>query len=837
MFMISLKKINKIYRNGEGKTLVALNDVSLELPCFGMVFLLGKSGSGKTTLLNIIGGLDNADGGIYEFDGKNVSDYKEKEWDEFRNCKIGFVFQEFNLIDDLSVYKNIEIALNIQDKQLNNEKKINNILEKLDIQTLQNRKVNQLSGGQIQRVAIARAIAKDSAIILADEPTGNLDEYNSLEIYTLLHELSKNRLVLVVTHDEKMAYRFGDRIIKLSDGKIISDISSIQSNYTILLENENESKIFTGTRSEIVDKYLSLLDVNNSTQDYHIKIKKELVANKPSLNNNKSDIIRQARCLPLKDSIFFAFNSMKKRKFRHILTVFLFSLTAVLLFFSITLSTYNISAVIRSYYRQYPSKEYYIYQTVSYENSFFIKQSKQIDSGKKIYDDMNKVSHGRIAGRLQSKNIASVNYENTTTVNAVIGNNLIEEKLIGRLPQSDEIVITDFLLEKLGMNSENAIGSRILYEDTEMTISGYVSTDYMQYGLYDKLRENPLNPYANLALEREYSVVYLSDNFFDVYYPANLLQLKGADIVYSDYLSRYLDSYATYSSFDNDLEISLIYGDIPKNGDEILISNEYLQRFLNSGSNIESILNETIILPNIYASEYAGFYNDYINLYDYFSNGVKIVGVYDQSTDISYRGANILIETDKYNLMRDNFYSYFIYDSFILLTENDSDTVVNQILELGMNFDEIAFSFVNSLKSVLNDILPFIIIIIIILTLITVFLNISCISYNIKDNSKTIAVLRALGLTKKDTLCIFILETFIICFETVLFTLCLSFLGVFFINYIFQLSLTEKAFKIIYFDSLIFIAIAGIVCLIGLICSSFPIGHFANKRPIEIIKG
>ncbi len=220
--MIELRDICKTYKAKKGKSTKALNGVSLTLGEKGMTFILGKSGSGKSTLLNVLGGLDKYDSGEMFILGKSSKDFTQADLDSYRNTYVGFVFQEFNILEDYDVYQNILLALQLQQKKVD-EKKMNELLETLELTELKKRKVNELSGGQKQRVAIARALIKEPKIILADEPTGNLDSKTGRQVMELLQEISKDKLVVVVSHDEEYAEKYGDRIIEIQDGKVVSD--------------------------------------------------------------------------------------------------------------------------------------------------------------------------------------------------------------------------------------------------------------------------------------------------------------------------------------------------------------------------------------------------------------------------------------------------------------------------------------------------------------------------------------------------------------------------------------------------------------------------------------
>lgn len=221
--MLQIKSIHKEYHTGD-LVQKALDDVSLNLRDNEFVAILGPSGSGKTTLLNIIGGLDRYDSGDLIINGISTKQYKDRDWDSYRNHTIGFVFQSYNLIPHQTLLSNVELALTISgiSKQERREK-AKHALDQVGLLEQCHKKPNQLSGGQMQRVAIARALVNDPDILLADEPTGALDSDTSVQVMDLLKEVAKDRLVVMVTHNPELAESYATRIVKLKDGRIISD--------------------------------------------------------------------------------------------------------------------------------------------------------------------------------------------------------------------------------------------------------------------------------------------------------------------------------------------------------------------------------------------------------------------------------------------------------------------------------------------------------------------------------------------------------------------------------------------------------------------------------------
>ena len=219
--MIELKNISKVYKNKRNKQIV-LNNINLRFRDKEFVSILGKSGSGKSTLLNIIGGLDTKFNGSLLIDNIDTKYYKNKDYDNYRKNKVGFIFQNYNLINHQTVLDNVLISLKLS-KNKHSKRKVLDTLKQVGLYDLRYKKPNELSGGEKQRVAIARAIVKNPNILLCDEPTGALDSKNSMDVLNILKDLSKEYLVVLITHNREDAYKYSDRIIELKDGEIYKD--------------------------------------------------------------------------------------------------------------------------------------------------------------------------------------------------------------------------------------------------------------------------------------------------------------------------------------------------------------------------------------------------------------------------------------------------------------------------------------------------------------------------------------------------------------------------------------------------------------------------------------
>ncbi len=362
--MLEAKHLKRVYKIKNNDPVYALDDVSVKFPETGLVFILGKSGSGKSTLLNVMGGLDKADEGEIIINGKSSKDFSGSEMDSYRNTYLGFIFQEYNILSDFTVKENVALALQLQHKKATDEA-INSILEQVDLAGYGKRKPNELSGGQKQRVAIARALVKEPKIIFGDEPTGALDSNTGKQVFETLKKLSKDKLVVVVSHDRDFAERFGDRVIELRDGKIISDITktTVESEKVsdgISLFGDNiihikKNKKLTNEDLELIneklasgnDMYISTdnqvnravcetAKINeNGNREEFIKTKEEDI----KVGNDKFETIKS------RFSMWQAFRmgarSLKVKPFRLVMTIILSTIAFSLFGASITLAGFN----------------------------------------------------------------------------------------------------------------------------------------------------------------------------------------------------------------------------------------------------------------------------------------------------------------------------------------------------------------------------------------------------------------------------------------------------------------------------------------------------------------
>lgn len=273
--MIKIEKVNKYFNRRRKNEIHIINNTSLELEDKGLVAILGQSGSGKTTLLNVIGGLDKVNKGKIYVNGEKITKRTSHTVDRIRNLNIGYIFQDYKLIENMSVFDNIAISLRMiglkNKKEI--EKRVNYVLEAVNMYRYRNRPASMLSGGEKQRVAIARAIVKNPSIVIADEPTGNLDSKNSLEIMNIIKAISKEKLVILVTHEVDLAKFYATRTIEVQDGKVIKDYKN-ETNEALeyRLDNKVYLKDFENINNLANDKLNIALYSDNENDKIDVKL-------------------------------------------------------------------------------------------------------------------------------------------------------------------------------------------------------------------------------------------------------------------------------------------------------------------------------------------------------------------------------------------------------------------------------------------------------------------------------------------------------------------------------------------------------------------------------------
>lgn len=844
--MIKLNGVTKTYRMKSGEV-HALRDVSIDLPESGMVFVLGKSGCGKSTLLNVVGGLDEITSGEIVVDGVSMSDYRAKDYDMYRNQYIGFIFQEYNLIDGFNVGKNISLALELQQ---NKDKKslIENVLEQVGLAGYYNRKINELSGGQKQRVAIARALVKNPRIILADEPTGNLDSATAEETFALLKELSRDRLILIVSHDRENAEQYADRIIELKDGEVLSDrtINALSEAQSLLNAYENDNGIGATNGNQE-------LDTANSTQQQ----KTELGTENVSKSNRKQ---RVSGNMPFASALSYAFNNLCHKKFRVIASIILFIISLALFNFAYATSRFDI------YNTTYNTFKDAGYTNVTLQSWYENKKYDYITA--EFGEEAVPIYHDRsyIIDYSEKNAIDNGYYKDSVNVAMPIDSGIVEKmgftELYGRLPmKSTEICISKYLAEsilysgkpqwdKMGITSIEKLINNKIDRQSLFNVVGIIDTKFPSK--YDELKgksyEEIIQMNNNLSRSFEeqtnktahVSIMCHESYFREIYMP------KGDSFVFTPYMSSTLPFekrlYAHSANMLNVLDMG--YHKVDNLVDGVIVNYSTAKEFiLRAGYGEELQLYNYDTVVDLLANHVIYIEMPYEGEPKYELN-VRIIGVYDDSdmsnpmnkySKIFLSGTAQTEMFNKVNCLEALLIDINNKDAMRRATEVSS--LIKEDSNLRFNNDVIdeiehAKQYAEQLK-LIGGAAAGIFAIIVVLLLLNYFMS------TIKDKNKEIGVLRALGVKNSNVISIYVLEAAIISIIAFIVSLPISFA----ITNLMESSVMDSL--AMGYDVFVHFIDLGIVsCLvtfaqcigIALIGCIAPFAKLFRRKPMEIIR-
>ena len=572
--MLKLKNVRKEYIDDRKEKVVALDDVNLTFPETGLVVITGTSGCGKTTLLNILGGLDKPTVGAVHICDERIDDKDEKWWDSYRGSNLGFVYQDFNLLENMTVRQNLELPLDlIEMDEREKKERIEKIVVGLGLDEYVDKRTGKLSGGQKQRVAIARAIVTGAKIILADEPTGNLDRENSENVFRVLKEIANNRLVIVVTHDGELATAYADRLINIRYGKIANDEE---------FETQKTSESDNATT-----KFIS-------------------------------------RKLPIREAWKFAKEAMKQRVTRCFVSVMIFSITLLFILLICEAVFRNDARSITQYIQDENQRILPLYIGIpdEYNN---LTSDGEVDTGKILYDTICKsVDKSRIIKGFGGNYCIEFSEEVSEYLECAFVCDENEEAFSyeGTFPQkADEIAITNNWVEKLG-EYDKILGSKVKIQGKEFVVTAIVN------GIYGKNIKDIYFDDGSDDNVFDRNVVFFYDEFLLDEDMSTNIYMSGFGISYLNNLFYQTSLFDKVKSVED--EIELIAGSMPTKDSEVLISASELESIQREQ---EDVLGKTYSLYDIYDEEYGTAYWNLLNLYDYIGKNFTIVGVAEGDGD------------------------------------------------------------------------------------------------------------------------------------------------------------------------------------------------------------
>lgn len=808
--MIKLENVNKFFYRHKKNQIHVINNTSLTLEDKGMVSLLGPSGCGKTTLLNAIGGLDKIDSGKIYINGERLSRRSFSSVDKIRNINIGYIFQDYYLVNNMTVFDNVALVLKINGIKDKDEitKRVNYVLEKVGMYRYRNRYANMLSGGERQRVGIARAIVKDPSIIIADEPTGNLDSKNTIEIMNIIKAISKDRLVILVTHETELADFYADRILKIEDGKIIEDIVNNHDND---LDYRLENKIYLKDleNHETIDKENLKVDFYSDTKEkLNIKLivkngnvyiessnKVEVIDNNSSIelvNDHykkiSKDIYQEYKFdfdkiinknINKKYSSIFNPITLIKNGFKKVIN---YSAIKKLLLVGFFLSGIFITYSVSSLYGIYNIDDS---KFVTINKNYLVIDSKKIDVNDFLkYEKNDNVNYILPGGSLvsfyieyddyyQTLNYKDLIYGSLSSLNMISENDIIS----GRMPnKSNEIVIDKLVFDTYHSNpfaSMLGINTPEKLFDRELTVG--VLENYKIVGVVD------LGSPSIYTDESEFINILYNTNdtaFTDNYYEEYIVDDKMVENLIYD-----------YNIYKN--KITIKEGRFPLNDYEVIVNNFYKDSYK---------INQEIDVK----------IND---------KKLKVVGFYTSDDNISYLLSNT--NTIKYSLISNS--------SDMTLSVKDKNKALNDFKAMGLNIkDSYQYSrdkYYNTRMDSMASTLIFSVVILLI-SLIEIYLMMRS---SFLSRIKEVGIYRAIGMKRLDIYKMFIGEIIAI-------TTLGSMTGVFFSSYvIYQLTTVSYYANKFLMNGTTVLTIVIIVYLFNLLVGLLPCAFTLRKTPAEIM--
>lgn len=808
--MIKLENVNKFFYRHKKNQIHVINNTSLTLEDKGMVSLLGPSGCGKTTLLNAIGGLDKIDSGKIYINGERLSRRSFSSVDKIRNINIGYIFQDYYLVNNMTVFDNVALVLKINGIKDKDEitKRVNYVLEKVGMYRYRNRYANMLSGGERQRVGIARAIVKDPSIIIADEPTGNLDSKNTIEIMNIIKAISKDRLVILVTHETELADFYADRILKIEDGKIIEDIVNNHDND---LDYRLENKIYLKDleNHETIDKENLKVDFYSDTKEkLNIKLivkngnvyiessnKVEVIDNNSSIelvNDHykkiSKDIYQEYKFdfdkiinknINKKYSSIFNPITLIKNGFKKVIN---YSAIKKLLLVGFFLSGIFITYSVSSLYGIYNIDDS---KFVTINKNYLVIDSKKIDVNDFLkYEKNDNVNYILPGGSLvsfyieyddyyQTLNYKDLIYGSLSSLNMISENDIIS----GRMPnKSNEIVIDKLVFDTYHSNpfaSMLGINTPEKLFDRELTVG--VLENYKIVGVVD------LGSPSIYTDESEFINILYNTNdtaFTDNYYEEYIVDDKMVENLIYD-----------YNNYKN--KITIKEGRFPLNDYEVIVNNFYKDSYK---------INQEIDVK----------IND---------KKLKVVGFYTSDDNISYLLSNT-------NIIK---YSLISNSSDMTLSVKDKNKALNDFKAMGLNIkDSYQYSrdkYYNTRMDSMASTLIFSVVILLI-SLIEIYLMMRS---SFLSRIKEVGIYRAIGMKRLDIYKMFIGEIIAI-------TTLGSMTGVFFSSYvIYQLTTVSYYANKFLMNGTTVLTIVIIVYLFNLLVGLLPCALTLRKTPAEIM--
>lgn len=858
--MIKINNLIKEYKMGRRGKCVALKGINLNIQDAGLVFILGKSGSGKSTLLNLIGGLDSITKGTICVNGNEISKFKEGSLCNYRNNHIGFIFQDYHLIEELTIYENIVISLNLNKEK--DEGLVKEALKRVDLEGYEKRYPRELSGGERQRIAIARAIIKKPHVILADEPTGNLDNNTATSIVALLKELSKECLILIVSHNTNDAYKYGDRVISLSDGNVINDVSRNKEYHDdVIIDNK---ELFYPSDRLLNDEDIECINNNIKDINKFVRITDKYIPTEVALEEDSKVDIKKGN-LSFIETLKLSLRFLKSKIFRISLSSLISSAIIVILALALTIVTFDSGDMIGNELSNFGSKDVVYKKTDFKDPTVKHNQSYILGVEEGDIEDFYEAGYEGNIYKLYSSSLYMTNNNLNRFMNSEYFNKTSPYPTctLGTLVCNEEYVRERFGDFKLLAEAD-------VYEKGGFYITDYVADAIMlnlNYKSYESIlgKYKPVKAiygYVNGIIETNYKVKYegvlknlatMNSNQLKEYVSSKEYQ------EFYDYVSYYLGitysfepDYAKYNSESIlcDWLCSMYNLNIHYNGKEYESNQYYIyydEKLQLEGN--ECILNYSqynAIFGTNYTTSNLNTFKPHTIVVDFYYNGdteqerliksveFNITKLVSNLVSIGCISEEVFKELAPYNVV-----NYGLYFDNI----SDVDIISSQALESGYSLKSYVASGLVTMTKAVDVFIPIFRLIAIVLCagIILILTNFGI--KMIKDKYHDIGILKALGTSNITIGLIFGIQVVLIA----IFTIVLSTIGyLVFIdiaNDVLIASLRElaKSHVVIDLDFLTFkgsVALIDTLLILGLTLVSLiiPFIKIRNIKPVKIIK-
>jgi ABC-type lipoprotein export system ATPase subunit/ABC-type antimicrobial peptide transport system permease subunit len=855
--------LKKIYKSKNGGECAAVDGVSLSFSDEGFIFITGKSGSGKSTLLNLISGMDGATDGEIFIAGKSAKDFTTADYDIYRNTYVGFIFQDFSLIDSLTVGENIETAVLLQGADVE-KKDVIDALEKVGLEKeYYNRRTNELSGGQKQRVAIARALIKNPKIIFADEPTGALDAETGKQIMDVFKELSKERLIIAVSHDIDNALIYGDRIIVLKDGKVVSDKTKTREFDLAALKAEYQSRVDEGFET---------------TEE--------------EVGETKNTFKRVSTKIPFRQALKIGLDNFKQKKFHFILTVFLTVCALTIFATANVMRNFDPHKASLMTYEKLNIKTLAVSNTKEKEDAdsdlseinSFIEETREAAAFdypllQKVEKDISGVMPSYRFGsavipsfdgeRPKRNAVYNVAIESFTEINGGIENFYNAKLSLGRLPTENqnavEIIISDYTAESIMFYGGRFLANEIVYPNTGYEnilnkVFEFNNIPFKIVGIFDTDYEETLAPHierGELNLKEDFRAKF---NLANVYTTALTVKdalynrLTGSFAVPAQ-LCLFKDDGDENSFYDiqnaglvGAASIGLAFGDIIGVYGGLIVYADGVTKDTAIGKN-------DIVLPFSYISALVEN-PDFSDLTPSDLKNIKFkISLYDETYPPIFYDPDIIAVYDDYALA----VATGSGERSVVMSQAKRDAVLREMLTAATVFvpidakeknNERLLNYLdgnnlwyltyasgelktfNTLFSFLSDLLNYVSLAMLIFVTVLIY---SFISSGVKRKTREIGVLRALGARGVDIAKIFAIEGGAIFVIQTVFSVLLIFVSSSVINKILtQQFVNSLVLLSVSFSTLLLTALLGIAAII--IASILPLIRLIKMKPAEVMK-